>query len=310
VVGELGFVIVAVPDSTVHVPIPTVGVLALITKVPLLHCSISGSPASATAGGARLVSTTSSEVSVQVPLDIRHRRVAEVPAGTPVTCVRRFVGVTMVAVPLTSSHTPLPTAGLLPAIVNVPSLQFSWSGPATEAEGGAWLVRTISSKLSVHVPLEIVQRSRAKSPAGTPVTVVVGEDGFVIVTLPAPSSTVQVPVPTTGVLAFRRNVPLLHCSICGSPASATVGDAWLVRTTSSKVSVQVPLDIRQRSVADVPAGTPVTCVLRSVASTMVAVPLTSSQTPVPTTGSLPFMVNVPSLQFSWSGPASAADGGA
>src|SRR5690606_17925487 len=229
VVGDVRFVIFAVPDSTDQTPVPTAGVLAFRMNVPLLHCSICGSPASATGGDAWLVRTTSSKVSVQVPLEIRQRSVADVPAGTPVTCVSRSVASTMVAAPLTSSQTPVPIAGLLPAMVNVPSLEFSWSGPATDAGGGAWLVRIISSKLSAHTPLSIVHRNVADVPAGTPVIVVVGELGFVIVAVP--DSTVHVPIPTAGVLAFITNVPLLHCSSEGGPASATVGSARFVITT-------------------------------------------------------------------------------
>src|SRR5690606_9123491 len=158
----------------------------------------------------------------------------------------------------------------------------------------------ISSKVSVHTPLLIVQRRRAKSPAGTPVTVVVGDDGFVIVTLAAPSSTVQVPDPTVGVFAFSTNMPLLHCSISKLPASANVGSAWLVSATSSKLAVQVPLVIVQRRTAVTPAGTPETSLfgLEGSAIKTVGPPDITDQVPVPITGVLPSNVKFPSSQFS------------
>lgn len=38
-VGEEGVVIVAVPLTTFHKPVPVVGVLPASVKLPLLHCS-------------------------------------------------------------------------------------------------------------------------------------------------------------------------------------------------------------------------------------------------------------------------------
>src|SRR5690606_39791136 len=142
----------------------------------------------------------------------------------------------MEADPSTTLHVPIPTNGSVAAMVKVPLLHCSWSGPAAAFEGGSWLVRMISRKLSAHVPLLIVQRSLAKSPAGMPTTVVAGKDGFVMLTDGAPSSSVHNPVPTLGVLALMRNMPLLHCSISGRrPASAV--DRKSTRLNSSHVKI-------------------------------------------------------------------------
>src|SRR5690606_35715969 len=113
----------------------------------------------------------------------------------------------MVALPDTTLHVPLPIAGSVAPIVKTPSLHCSWSMPATAAEGSCWLVSTISEVLSAHTPLSIVQRSVAEVPAGTPVMVVVGEVGLVIVAVP--ETTLHVPSPTIGVLALMIKVPLL-----------------------------------------------------------------------------------------------------
>src|ERR1044072_1060613 len=109
-VGEEGVVIVAVPVTTLHAPVPVPGVLPASVKLPLLHLLWSG-PAFDVIK-APLVSTTSS-VDVQPPLVIVHLKVALVPAGTPVTPEVREEGVVIVAVPVTTVHNPEPGAGSL-----------------------------------------------------------------------------------------------------------------------------------------------------------------------------------------------------
>jgi hypothetical protein len=88
----------------------------------------------------------------------------------------------------------------------------------------------------------------------------------------------------------------------------TVGRLLLVSTTSSVEAVQAPLLMVQRSVALVPTGTPLTAEAAELALTIVAVPLTTDQLPVPTEGVLPNKVKLPLLQLDWSAPALAAVG--
>src|SRR3970040_568365 len=114
----------------------------------------------------------------------------------------------------------------------------------------------MSSEVAAHTPLPMVQRRVTEDPAATPVMVVVAEFGLVIVTA-GPPTWLQVPVPTTGVFAAMAKVLVLHCSMAGTPASAAVGGAKLVSTTSSVVTAQVPLSTGQRRVTEVPAETPV-----------------------------------------------------
>ena len=49
VLKELALLIVAVPDTTVHEPVPITGAVALSVNVPLLHCAMS-EPATAALG--------------------------------------------------------------------------------------------------------------------------------------------------------------------------------------------------------------------------------------------------------------------
>jgi hypothetical protein len=93
------------------------------------------------------------------------------------------------------------------------------------------------------------------------------------------------------------------------PASATVGKASLFKVISSWVEAQTPFDTVQRSTALVPAGTPVTVVVAEFKLVIVAVPLTILHTPVPTTGAVADMVNVPVLHcVMLAGPATDALG--
>ena len=117
VVAEDAVVIVAVPDTTLHAPVPVTGVFAAIVKVDVLHCVIS-EPAADVVGAASLVMVISS-VDVQVPFVIVQRNVADVPAVTPVTVVVTEDDVVIVAVPDTTLHDPVPVTGVLAAIVNV-----------------------------------------------------------------------------------------------------------------------------------------------------------------------------------------------
>ena len=241
---------------------------------------------------------------MQVPLVVVQRSVALVPAGTPVTPEVAEDALLIVAVPLTTVQLPEPVVGTLPASVKLPLLQFAWSAPAAADVGNASLVRTTVS-VEVQVPLVVVQRSVALVPTGRPVTVDVADDGVVIVAVPL--TRLQRPVPTLGALPVSVKDPLLHCS-WPLPASAAVGCASLVSTTSSVDAGQLPLVIVQRKVALVPAGTPVTPELAEDAVVIVAVPLTTVQVPVPVVGTFPASVNAPLLHCVWSGPAAAVVG--
>jgi hypothetical protein len=94
-------------------------------------------------------------------------------------------------------------------MVNVATLQLLMlRGPASATVGGASLVSVISATLVEHeAPFVTVQCITTELPAATPVTVVVGEAGFVIVAAPV---IVQRPVPVVGAVAAMIKVVLLH----------------------------------------------------------------------------------------------------
>jgi hypothetical protein len=77
---------------------------------------------------------------------------------------------------------------------------------ATVGSSSFWIVT--SSVEEAHTPLAIVQRKVTLLPAATPVTVVDGEEGEVMVADPLMID--QAPVPTVGVLAAMVNEEVLH----------------------------------------------------------------------------------------------------
>ena len=126
-----------------------------------------------------------------------HTRVAELPAGIPVTGLNRELGEVTEAVPSDTVQVPVPGEGSLPERENEPLLHCVWVGPASATAAACRFVKITSSALGVHDPLLIVQRRVAEVPAGTPVTVLVAEPGVVIAAVPV--IRVHRPVPAPGV---------------------------------------------------------------------------------------------------------------
>ena len=83
-----------------------------------------------------LVRITSSELGVQAPLLIVHRKVALVPTVTPVIPLVGEAGVVIPAAPEIKVQTPEPVPGAFPAKVKVVVLHLDWSIPAAATVGG------------------------------------------------------------------------------------------------------------------------------------------------------------------------------
>jgi hypothetical protein len=91
------------------------------------------------AGTALLVNITSSNTEHGPSVTV-HRKVAEVPSGTPVTADVGDDGVVIDADPATTVQSPLPEVGVLPAKVNDPLPHCAWSAPALAVTVGGVIV--------------------------------------------------------------------------------------------------------------------------------------------------------------------------
>ena len=114
--GEDGVVIVAVPETTDQVPVPTVGVLPA-RMVAVVSQRFWSDPALAVVGRSSTVISTSSVELMHVPFEIVHLKMTVSPKTSPVTPDVGDKGVVIVAVPDTNDHVPDPTAGVFPARV-------------------------------------------------------------------------------------------------------------------------------------------------------------------------------------------------
>ena len=151
---------------------------------------------------------TSSVETAHPPLLIVHLKVADAPTVNPVTPELADAGVVIVAAPETKLQLPVPTAGVLPAKVAEVTLHKPWSGPALDVVAGEATLIITSSNDDAQAPLLMVHLNVALEPIVKPVKPDVGDDGVVIVAVPA--TTLQLPVPTAGVLPARVAVVTLH----------------------------------------------------------------------------------------------------
>jgi hypothetical protein len=156
-VGDEVAVIVAVPLTSVHAPVPIVGVLAVIVKLPLLQFVLS-IPAFEVVG-LRLNVISTSSVDVQGALVIVHLKAYAVPAVPLNIVVGLDAETKLPPAPLIILHAPVPRAGVLAASVTLVNPQVAapaWSVPALEVVGGILKVIATSSVDAVQGALEIV----------------------------------------------------------------------------------------------------------------------------------------------------------
>jgi hypothetical protein len=123
-VGEPGLVIVAVPETTVHNPVPVTGVLPAKVAVVTPQAGVISEPALAKVGSAvLLVINTSSVEAVQGALEIVHLKVLA-PTPRAVSPEVGEEGVVIVPAPEINVHNPVPDAGVFPAKVAVVAQTF------------------------------------------------------------------------------------------------------------------------------------------------------------------------------------------
>ena len=205
-VGELIVVIVPVPPIKLQVPTPTTGALAAKVVTELLTQTVCDNPAFATVG---IASTCTLDVAVEAahtPLEIVHCAMV-VPVVNPVKLEFALLGVTIVPLPETIFHTPVPTLGIFAFNTVLPVLtQMVCDGPALETVG------TLSTCIVV-VEMDVAQTPFAilhcKTFIPGLVKLYVDEGEFTAAIVPIPDTKLHVPTPTIGAFADKVVTELL-----------------------------------------------------------------------------------------------------
>ena len=153
---------------------------------------------------------------MHVPFEIVQRK-RLFPIESPETLVLARFALPKVAVPEITVQSPVPKVGVLPETVEVVA-QTVWSIPASETVGFSSTRMVISSKESVQVPLEMVQR-KTLFPTESPDTLELARVSLLKVAVP--EITDQSPVPIAGELA--ESEALVEQIVWSEPASAVVG---------------------------------------------------------------------------------------
>ena len=159
---------------------------------------------------------TTSLVEDEQKLAIVHRKVTEVPAVKPVKVavglLTKPAGIVMPLALPKMLQVPVPTEGVLAAIVKVPLLHCVCAAPATAVVGAGIFDKTTSLVVVGQIPFVIVHRKVTLCPIVKLEKVAVG-----LFTLPAgivkpfaEPTMLQAPVPAVGMLAAIVKAPLLH----------------------------------------------------------------------------------------------------
>lgn len=164
VVGEFGLVMVAVPKMIDHVPVPTVGVLAVIVVVVTAHNTLSV-PAFAEVGFKSTFTTALSEFGIQPGAETVHCTVYEPPATSPVNVEVGEFGLVTVAVPEVTVHVPVPTVGAVAERLAAVVPHTIWSTPAFAVEGALVIVTNIVSRTVAQGELAFEARMKRMTPA-------------------------------------------------------------------------------------------------------------------------------------------------
>lgn len=118
VVSRLTFVIVPLPDTTLHEPVPMAALFAAITTFGLLIQTVWFGPALATVGAGSTRICVVAVEAAQTPLLMVQAKTT-IPAPKFVTVVVAEEAEVIVPVPETNDQVPAPTVGTLPIIVAV-----------------------------------------------------------------------------------------------------------------------------------------------------------------------------------------------
>lgn len=110
--AEFGDKKVPEPETSVHTPLPIIGLLPFKVTVEVQIFELA--PADATVGGRSLITATVEVDGGHVPLEIVHWKTL-VPAASPTTPELGELGVVIDPLPEIKFHKPVPITGVFPA---------------------------------------------------------------------------------------------------------------------------------------------------------------------------------------------------
>src|SRR4051812_31568592 len=144
-----------------------------------------------------------------------------IPKDNPVTGLNGLVGVVTLPPPLTTIQLPVPTAGTFaPKVVFGLLIQIVWLAPALAGVVAGSTVMVMLLLVDEQVFALVMLHVNIFWPRLKPVTVLEGL--LAAVTTPLPLTTIQLPVPTVGALAFKVVLGLLIQIVWFVPALAGV----------------------------------------------------------------------------------------
>jgi len=159
---------------------------------------------------------TLTKEAAQTPFEMVQRKTL-FPTESPETPDVGEVALSKIAVPEITDQSPVPVVGEL-AESEALDEQIVWSVPASAVVGFSSTRIVISSKETVQVPFEIVQR-KILFPTDSPETLVLAR--FALSKMAVPEITDQKPVPIVGEMA--ESEALVKQIVWSVPASAVVG---------------------------------------------------------------------------------------
>ena len=128
------------PDTTVHAPTPTVGLLAARVVLVSPHKFNWSGPAAAVVGLSGNEITTSSVDAEQGELLMVQRNVFVLPAAAVNVVVALMFEPKVPPLPEKTDHVPVPEVGVLAARLVTVTPQTVWSGPAADVVGSGTTV--------------------------------------------------------------------------------------------------------------------------------------------------------------------------
>jgi hypothetical protein len=303
------------PLITDHVPVPTLGVLPPNPAVVPSEQIVWLLPTVAVVGGAVIVIVTVVLESGHGGFDIVHFNTT---GPVPPVCVKVAFGVVAFGLnvpvpPLITHQLPVPTLGVLPPSPDVVPPEQIVCGPPAVAVVGGWLIVMVTVALeSVQGGLDIVHFKTTGPVPVWCVKVALAVVAFGLNVPAPPLITVQVPVPTLGVLPPNPAVVPNAQIVCGPPTVAVLPGWLIVIVTWALEFGQGGLDIVHWTTIGPEPVEWVKVAFGVVAFGLnVPVPaLTTDHIPVPTPGVLPPSPEVvPPEQIVWGPPTVEVVGG-